>query len=140
MRKNAKYYDASNENFDASENKISLYADGVVDFIYCTQDNEYVIEYVSRAKDDQIHRLAVYALGLNEKMLRKLLAQHITEDNINEFGRFDALKATVDKARAKAYFEALTGSKLPIPKVNIKVDNLLRDFIFKGGFDIDIPK
>lgn len=101
---------------------------------------EYVIEYVSRAKDDQIHRLAVYALGLNEKMLRKLLAQHITEDNINEFGRFDALKATVDKARAKAYFEALTGSKLPIPKVNIKVDNLLRDFIFKGGFDIDIPK
>ena len=101
---------------------------------------EYVIEYVSRAKDDQIHRLAVYALGLNEKMLRKLLAQHITEGNINEFGRFDALKATVDKARAKAYFEALTGSKLPIPKVNIKVDNLLRDFIFKGGFDIDIPK
>lgn len=101
---------------------------------------EYVIEYVSRAKDDQIHRLAVYALGLNEKMLRKLLAQHITEDDINEFGRFDALKATVDKARAKAYFEALTGSKLPIPKVNIKVDNLLRDFIFKGGFDIDIPK
>lgn len=101
---------------------------------------EYVIEYVSRAKDDQLHRLAVYALGLNEKMLRKLLAQHITEDNINEFGRFDALKATVDKARAKAYFEALTGSKLPIPKVNIKVDNLLRDFIFKGGFDIDIPK
>ena len=29
---------------------------------------EYVIEYVSRAKDDQIHRLAAYALGLNEMM------------------------------------------------------------------------
>ena len=70
---------------------------------------EYVIEYVSRAKDDQIHRLAAYALGLNEMMLRNLMAQHVTEDNINEFGRFDALKATVDKARAKAYFEAITG-------------------------------
>lgn len=101
---------------------------------------EYVIKYVSRAKDDQIHRLAVYALGLNEKMLRNLMMQHITEDNINEFGRFDALKTTVDRTRAKAYFEALTGSKLPIPKVNIKVDNLLRDFILKGGFDIDVPK
>lgn len=101
---------------------------------------EYVIKYVSRAKDDQIHRLAVYALGLNEKMLRNLMMQHITEDNINEFGRFDALKATVDRTRAKAYFEALTGSKLPIPKVNIKVDSLLRDFILKGGFDIDVPK
>ena len=101
---------------------------------------EYIVEYVSKAKDDQIHRLATYALGLNEMMLRNLMAQHVTEDNINEFGRFDALKATVDKARAKAYFEALTGSKLPIPKVNIRVDNLLRDFILKGGYDIEMPK
>jgi len=101
---------------------------------------EYVIEYVSRAKDDQIHRLAAYALGLNEMMLRNLMAQHVTEDNINEFGRFDALKATVDKARAKAYFDAITGLKLPIPKVNIRVDNLLRDFILKGGYDIEMPE
>ena len=101
---------------------------------------EYVIEYISRAKNDQIHRLAVYALGLNELMLRDLMAQHITEDNINEFGRFDALKATVDRARAKAYFEAVTGLKLPVPKVNIRVDNLLRDFILKGGYDIEMPK
>ncbi|MBQ6500878.1 MAG: type I restriction endonuclease subunit R [Mogibacterium sp.] len=101
---------------------------------------EYIIEYVSKAKDDQIHRLAAYALGLNEIMLRNLMAQHITEDNINEFGRFDALKATVDKAKAKAYFEAVTGLKLPIPKVNIRVDNLLRDFILKGGYDIKMPE
>lgn len=101
---------------------------------------EYVIEYVSRAKDDQIHRLASVALGLDELMLRNLMAQHVTEDNINEFGRFDALKSTVDKERAKAYFEALTGEKLPIPKVNIRVDNLLRDFILKGGYDIELPE
>lgn len=101
---------------------------------------EYVTEYVSRAKDDQIHRLALHALGLNEMMLRNLMAQHVTEDNINEFGRFDALKATVDKARAKAYFEAITGLKLSIPKVNIRVDKLLRDFILKGGYDIEMPK
>lgn len=100
---------------------------------------EYVIEYCSRAKDDQIHRLAVYALGLNEIMLRNMMAQHITEDNINEFGRFDALKSTVDKDRARAYFEAITGQKLPIPKVNVRVDKLLRDFIIQGGFEIEIP-
>ena len=101
---------------------------------------EYVIEYVSRAKDDQIHYLAEYALGLNELMLRSLMAQHVTEDNINEFGRFDALKETIDKTRARAYFEAITGSKLPMPKVNIRVDNLLRDFILKGGYDIEMPE
>lgn len=99
---------------------------------------EYVIEYCSKAKDDQIHRLAVYALGLNESMLRDMMAHHITEDNINEFGRFDALKATVDKDRARAYFEKLTGQKLSIPKVNVRVDKLLRDFILEGGFEIEV--
>ena len=100
---------------------------------------EYVLEYVSKAKDDQIHRVAEYALGLDEQLLRNLMKQHVTEDNINEFGRFDALKATVDKNKAKIYFEAITGTKLPIPKVNIRVDNFLRDFILKGGYDIEIP-
>ena len=100
---------------------------------------EYVLEYVSKAKDDQIHRVAEYALGLDEQLLRNLMKQHVTEDNINEFGRFDALKATVDKNKAKIYFEAITGAKLPIPKVNIRVDNFLRDFILKGGYDIEIP-
>ena len=96
------------------------------------------MEYCSRAKDDQIHRLAVYALGLNELMLRNIMSQNVTEENINEFGRFDALKATVDRDRARAYFEKLTGQKLPIPKVNVKVDKLLRDFIIEGGFDIEV--
>ncbi len=100
---------------------------------------EYVIEYCSRAKNDQIHRLVEYALGLNESMLRDMMAQHITEDNINEFGRFDALKATIDTNRAKAYFEKITGQTLPIPKVKVRADKLLRDFILQGGFEIEIP-
>lgn len=101
---------------------------------------DYITIYVTKAKDDQIHRLAAYALGLNEMMLRNMMSLHITEDNINEFGRFDALKATVDKPRARAYFEALTGKKIPIPMVNIRVDKLLRDFIIKGGYDIEMPQ
>lgn len=100
---------------------------------------EYVIEYISRAKDDQIHRLAAYALDLDEQMLRKMMKEHITSDNINEYGRFDALKSTVTLNRAKAYFEAITGKSLPLPKVKIRVDSLLRDFILKGGYDIDLP-
>ena len=101
---------------------------------------DYITIYVTKAKDDQIHRLAAYALGLNEMMLRNMMSLHITEDNINEFGRFDALKATVDKPRARAYFEALIGKKIPIPMVNIRVDKLLRDFIIKGGYDIEMPQ
>ena len=56
--------------------------------------------------------------------------------NINEFGRYDDLKKTVDKVKAKAYFEKLEGVKIIPPKVNVKVDNLLREFILSGGFEI----
>ena len=101
---------------------------------------DYITLYVTRAKEDQIHRLAIHALGLDEAMLRKMMALHVTEDNINEFGRFDALKATIDKAKAKAYFEAVTGKKMPLPVVNTRADKLLRDFIIKGGFDIELPQ
>ena len=99
---------------------------------------EYVIEYISRAKDDQIHRIAAYALGVDEMMLREIMTQNVNENNINEFGRFDALKDTVDLDISRKYFESITGEKLSIPKVNIKVDRLLREFILKGGFEIEM--
>ena len=60
----------------------------------------------------------------------------LNASNINEFGRYDDLKKTVDKSKAKAYFEKLEGRKIIPPKVNVKVDNLLRDFILSGGFEI----
>ena len=72
-------------------------------------------------------------------MLRSMMALKIDESNINEYGRLDNLKATVDKARAKAYFEAIENTKVAPPKVNIKVDKLLRDFIVSGGYEIPLP-
>lgn len=101
---------------------------------------DYTTQYVAQAKDDQIHRLASQALGLDEEKLREMMSLFITEDNINEFGRFDALKATIDKSKAKAYFEAISGRKIPLPIVNMRADKLLRDFILEGGFDIEIPR
>lgn len=100
---------------------------------------DYITEYLSKAKDDQIHRLAV-ALGLDEAKLRNIMSLKLNSTNINEFGRYDDLKRTVDKAKAKEYFEKLEGVKIIPPKVNVKVDNLLREFIIGGGFDIEIPE
>lgn len=96
---------------------------------------DYINEYMQNAKNDQIHRLA-RALGLDEDMLRKLMAIKVDETTINEYNRLTDLKATVDKARAKAYFEATEGIKLPMPLVNTRIDKLLRAFILQGGFDI----
>ena len=99
---------------------------------------DYITEYMAKAKDDQIHRLAS-VLGLDESKLRGFMALRVTEASINEFGRFDALKATADKTKAKAYFEQLEGTKIIPPKVPMKIDKLLREFILSGGFDIELP-
>ena len=61
---------------------------------------------------------------------------NITEANINEYGRFDELKATVDRDKAKAYFEKIENKKLPTFKISIKIDQLLQDFIMKDGFEL----
>jgi len=48
------------------------------------------------------------------------------------------MKITVDKTKAKTYFEKLEGKTIIPPKVNIKVDKLVRDFIINGGFDLKV--
>jgi type I restriction enzyme R subunit len=96
---------------------------------------DYITEYQCRAKDDQIHRFAV-VLGLDEQQLRSMMGLHLTESNINEFGRLDELKKSVDKAKARTYFEKAEGTTVLPHKVNIKVDGLIRKFILSGGFDV----
>ena len=99
---------------------------------------DYITEYQYRAKNDQIHRFA-QTFGLDEEKLRNMMSLGLTESNINEFGRLDELSKTIDKAKAKVYFEAKEGVKLIPPKVNMKMDQLLRSFILSGGFEVDVP-
>lgn len=99
---------------------------------------DYITEYQTRAKNDQIHRFA-QTFGLDEEKLRYMMSLGLTESNINEFGRLDELSRTIDKAKAKAFFEAKEGVKLIPPKVNMKMDQFLRLFIISGGFEVDIP-
>lgn len=96
---------------------------------------DYITEYMASAKNDQIHRFA-QALGADEAMLRDFMRLRVTDANINEFGRFDKPKATVDKGGAKAFLEALEGAAIKPFQVNMKVDQILRKFILGGGFDI----
>ena len=99
---------------------------------------DYINEYLSKARNDQIHRISV-AIGVDENMLRNVMGLKLNENNFNEFGRYDELKKTVDKAKAKEYFEKVEGTKIIPPKVNVKVDKLLRDFIINGGYEIQMP-
>ncbi len=96
---------------------------------------QYITEYQASAKNAQIANITAL-LGLNESKLVALMNAGVTAANINEFGRFDALKNSVDKAKAKAYFENQTGATVSPFQVNIKVDSLLEGFIFGGDFDL----
>ena len=96
---------------------------------------EYVAQYQANAENSQIMKL-VELFGLDNEKLKEMINSNVTESNINDYGRFDDLKNSVDKEKAKAYFEEIEGCKLPIPRVNIKVHNLLKEFILGGGYEL----
>jgi len=96
---------------------------------------DYLNDYKVRAKNDEVNSIVKY-LGVNAAKLRALMIAAVTNANLDEYGRFADLTATVDKAKAKAYFEALEGQALPPSKVNIKANALLRKFILEEGFEI----
>lgn len=96
---------------------------------------EYITEYQFNAKNDQIKKIASI-LDLDETKLRNLMDIGINNVNINDYGRFDELKNTVDKVKAKDYFEKLEGVTLPAFKVNIRIHKILEKFIIKGGFEV----
>lgn len=96
---------------------------------------EYIVEYITRAKSEQISTFARF-LGLYEQKLREIMAKHVTENDINAYGQYDELISSVDITVAKAYFDKLEGVDVSKRKVRAKLDELLRKFILEGGFDI----
>lgn len=96
---------------------------------------EQIVKYKTKDKDTQIQKL-VKALGVDESKLKNMIEKHPKEANLNEFGMFDDLKSTVDKSKAKEYFEKLDETELTKVKVNQKTSKLLKEFILRGGFDI----
>ncbi|MGB0937778.1 MAG: type I restriction endonuclease subunit R, EcoR124 family [Colwellia sp.] len=92
---------------------------------------DYINDYQNNVENAKINAL-VDALGVDKSLLIELMGSVINEKNINQFGRFDNLKATVDIDKAKAYFENIEGSTIPPFKLRIKVDKHLQGFILEG--------
>lgn len=90
---------------------------------------DYINTYKDNAENAQLNAV-VNALGLDKGLLIALMADSINDKNLNDFGRFDALKDTVDNAKARAYFEKQDGVALPLFKLNIRIDQFLKQFIF----------
>ncbi|MBQ7251527.1 MAG: DEAD/DEAH box helicase family protein, partial [Kiritimatiellae bacterium] len=97
--------------------------------------SDYITAYEKRAKDDRIHRFAA-AFGADEAALRALTDAQPPAGELNAYGRFDALLATVDPAKAAAFFSALEGHPVSPFQANLMTDRYFRKFIAAGGFPV----
>lgn len=97
---------------------------------------DYITQYATSAENDQIKKLA-NSFGLDENKLRNMMKLPISANNINEYGRFDDLLRTVDEIKAKETLEKLYNRSFEIWESNMETQKILREFILKGGFDLN---
>ena len=97
---------------------------------------DYITQYATSAENDQIKKLA-NSFCLDENKLRNMMKLPISANNINEYGRFDDLLRTVDEIKAKETLEKLYNRSFEIWESNMETQKILREFILKGGFDLN---
>lgn len=107
---------------------------GNLKYNICKSFHDYIIDYMNKAHEGKILALA-QNLGLDAALLKEMADARLTEHNIDEFGRFTRLKASVNRVLAKAYFQQREGTPLTPPKINMKLDALLRRFILTGEIE-----
>lgn len=96
---------------------------------------EYLTRYRRAREDDNVTGI-VDAFGVDREKLVDLMHLAGLEDDLNSHGRLDALKETIDKDKAKAFFESIAGKPVRMRIVTREALSLLTKFIEMGGFDI----
>ncbi|WP_368223884.1 HsdR family type I site-specific deoxyribonuclease [Aeromonas sp. s4] len=89
---------------------------------------DYINDYQNQAEQSRIAGI-VEALGLDKDLLLQLMNGDVNAHNINRFGYFDNLKSTVDKSKAKLFFERIEGTTISTFKLNMHIDKYLKEFI-----------
>lgn len=95
---------------------------------------DYLTEYQANVKQKQIRRV-VDSFGVEEQLLTDFMNSHVTEENINEYSRFDRLKASVNREKAHNYFEVRESTNLRPYQITMKTDTLLRKVLLTGKFE-----
>lgn len=93
------------------------------------------ISVMTTVKEQRISHLAE-VFGLNHELLSTMMSMRVTEQNIDEFGRFTNLQNTINIEKAQAYFRDSKGENMTIFEAHVKAGELLRKFILRNGFDI----
>ena len=96
--------------------------------------NDYLVEYKTRAQDRNI-QLFADALGIDIEKLREAMCHVISESSVTTT-LLDPIKKTMDLHKAKKYLEAKEKTTLTMSMVVLMVDEMLRDFLVKGGYKL----
>ncbi len=99
---------------------------------------DYIAMYADNIRRKRVKSLYKY-FGCEERLVYNLLEANVSEENINEYGRFDELKGTVIKEKARKYFTSVDGKEMKLFRVNNRVDKVLKEFILQGGIDLPEP-
>ena len=84
--------------------------------------SDYITAYKQKDANDKVLKV-IKDLGLNGALLLQLLERKYTRENL-DLGKLNALKATVDREKAKVYF-----NEERMIFLNKRIDEFLREFI-----------
>ena len=84
--------------------------------------SDYITDYKQKDANDKVEKV-IQNLGLDSDLLRAMLARKYTRENL-DLGRLNSLKETVDREKAKVYF-----NEERMIFLNKRIDEFLRGFI-----------
>ena len=84
--------------------------------------SDYITAYKQKDANDKVEKI-IRGLGLDGALLRTMLARKYTRENLDG-GRFNELKATVDREKAKVYFK-----EDRLIYLNKAIDTFLRELV-----------
>ena len=89
---------------------------------------DYITEYAAKEKNQQIDTL-VKTFGIKKDKLTELIDAEPNENTLNEYGRFDALKETVDENLAATYFDNIHEPEPKLFRRRMKIATILKEYI-----------
>lgn len=98
--------------------------------------NQYINKYSITELDRQINSLIEFT-GIDKKKLEELLNVKLTESNLNEYGRFDALKNTANIDMIIRKMSSFKGKKTSKSEGIIYLNKILRKFVLEEPFDVN---
>ncbi|NMC58606.1 MAG: type I restriction endonuclease subunit R [Candidatus Methanofastidiosa archaeon] len=96
---------------------------------------DYISELMKAAENVRI-KSVVSRLGCHEKLLREMLERKVTNETIEDHGRFEELKKTVDKQKATSFFISVEKDNFRNNRIAMYIDKYLRYFLLTGGEDL----